>query len=140
MKTFDSYEVVKKLLGPINPIGESSVDRERLENLDQTAKLIHKLVREVEYIANDHNNGEASLIAASKKAKACMEELNGDKISELEDENAHLKLKKGDPSDIFISRINELEEAMQEFVDRVDKKEVRSKYTYSKFKDLLEGR
>jgi hypothetical protein len=35
------------------------------------------------------------------------------------------------------SKINELKEAMQEFVDRVDKGEVRSKYTYAKFKQLL---
>ena len=34
-------------------------------------------------------------------------------------------------------RIQELQGAMQEFVDRVDKGEVRSKYTYAKFKKLL---
>lgn len=33
--------------------------------------------------------------------------------------------------------IQELQGAMQEFVDRVDKGEVRSKYTYAKFKALL---
>jgi hypothetical protein len=31
----------------------------------------------------------------------------------------------------------ELKLAMQEFVDRVDKGEIRSKYTYTKFKELL---
>ena len=35
---------------------------------------------------------------------------------------------------------HKLEEAMQEFVDRVDKGEVRSRYTYAKFKDLLSKR
>ena len=33
-----------------------------------------------------------------------------------------------------------LEEAMQEFVDRSDKGEVRNRYTYAKFKDLLPKR
>jgi peptidoglycan hydrolase CwlO-like protein len=35
-------------------------------------------------------------------------------------------------------RIQDLQSAMQEFVNRVDKGEVRSKYTYAKFKSLLE--
>lgn len=34
-------------------------------------------------------------------------------------------------------RIKELKEAMQEFVNRVDKGEVRSVKTYTKFKELL---
>jgi len=34
-------------------------------------------------------------------------------------------------------RIELLESAMQEFVDRCDKGEVRSKYTYNKFKEIL---
>ena len=35
-------------------------------------------------------------------------------------------------------RIKELEQAMQEFVDRCEHGEVRSRYTYRKFKDLLQ--
>ena len=35
-------------------------------------------------------------------------------------------------------KIRALSEAMQEFYDRVDRGEVRSKYTYSKFKKLLQ--
>lgn len=34
--------------------------------------------------------------------------------------------------------ILKLKEAMQEFVDRCDKGEIRSKYTYTKFKELLQ--
>lgn len=34
--------------------------------------------------------------------------------------------------------IERLREAMQEFVDRCDRGEVRSKYTYAKFKALLD--
>lgn len=34
-------------------------------------------------------------------------------------------------------RVKELEELMQEFVDRVDRGEVRSKKTYAKFKEAL---
>lgn len=39
-----------------------------------------------------------------------------------------------------VSRIKELEEAIQEFVDRVDRKEVKSKKTYAKFKQLLSNK
>ena len=35
--------------------------------------------------------------------------------------------------------IERLQEAMQEFVDRCERGEVRSKYTYAKFKKLLAG-
>jgi hypothetical protein len=36
-----------------------------------------------------------------------------------------------------LDRITELEEAMQEFVERCDNGQVRSTYTYGLFKDLL---
>lgn len=35
--------------------------------------------------------------------------------------------------------VDECRAAMQEFCDRVDKGEVRSKYTYAKFKEILGG-
>jgi hypothetical protein len=36
-------------------------------------------------------------------------------------------------------RMEEMRAAMQEFIDRVDKGEVRSKRTYAKFKKILQG-
>lgn len=38
------------------------------------------------------------------------------------------------------SKLRAMRDAMQEFCDRVDKGEVRSKRTYAKFKELLEGK
>ena len=47
-----------------------------------------------------------------------------------------------DGAEAFSTRLLErkyrlMQEAMEEFVDRVDKGEVRSKYTYTKFKEIL---
>ena len=39
-----------------------------------------------------------------------------------------------DDDDLFV----EMREAMQEFVDRCERGEVLSKYTYAKFKEILE--
>ncbi|MHC3995685.1 hypothetical protein ACXWTF_12745 [Thiomicrolovo sp. ZZH C-3] len=39
--------------------------------------------------------------------------------------------------EMYAYRINEPEAAMQQFVDRVDKGEIRSKKTYAQFKELL---
>ncbi len=41
--------------------------------------------------------------------------------------------------DSLSSERDAMKEAMQEFVNRVDKGEIRSKYTYDKFKKILSG-
>lgn len=40
-------DVVRKLVGPINPIGESHTDAERLENLKAMTKLLEDLLGDV---------------------------------------------------------------------------------------------
>jgi len=44
---FNVYEVVKKLIGPIKPIGESNTDQDRLENLKKMTELIELLLDDV---------------------------------------------------------------------------------------------
>lgn len=39
---------------------------------------------------------------------------------------------------LIINKHESMHEAMQEFVDRVERGEVRSRYTYSKFKNILQ--
>ena len=44
-------DIVKKLTGPNVPIGDSDIDRERLENLRELIKLTDLLLREIDDIA-----------------------------------------------------------------------------------------
>jgi len=58
-------EIVKKLIGNINPAGDSSRDPERLENLKAMCTLISELVYEVEQVAfNNRSAYESSVVKA----------------------------------------------------------------------------
>ena len=47
----DLYEVAEKLIGPIDPAGETHTDKRRLENLKTSCDLIYRLVSDVKYVA-----------------------------------------------------------------------------------------
>lgn len=55
------YDVVKKLLGAIEPIGESNADEKRFHNLQVTTKLIDKLVFDVAAVAKDKGSYQHSV-------------------------------------------------------------------------------
>ena len=44
------HEVVKKLVGPISPVGETNEDNRRFENLKVTADLVDSLLSEMDDI------------------------------------------------------------------------------------------
>ncbi len=54
-------EIVKKLIGNINPIGESHIDKERFESLKEMCDLVSNLVSEIKYVARDKNRNEHSM-------------------------------------------------------------------------------
>lgn len=76
-----------------------------------------------------HNNKSENRIEELKQALSGV----GGTITKLKEENQELLNEQGE----LFTKIANLELAMQEFVDRVDKGEVRSTYTYNKFKKLL---
>lgn len=53
-KTFTVEEFVMKLIGPIEPVGDSSVDPKRLENLKELCKLTELLVARIDRIGNEN--------------------------------------------------------------------------------------
>lgn len=63
------YEVTKKLIGPINPIGDSSVDAERLKNLDEMIVLLDQLMFDMRQVAQNATRQEASMKKAGERAK-----------------------------------------------------------------------
>lgn len=50
-KTMTLHEVVKGLIGDINPVGESEVDDERFENLKEHIDLVENLIMDLEAVA-----------------------------------------------------------------------------------------
>lgn len=47
----DIYDVVTKLIGPINPVGDTGVDEQRFENLKATTDLVNDLLRDIDAVA-----------------------------------------------------------------------------------------
>ena len=65
----DYTEIVKKLIGNIRPVGESTEDRRRLENLKSMCKLVQDLVTEIDSVGYDFKDtAEHSLKQASNHA------------------------------------------------------------------------
>lgn len=45
------HDIVKKLVGPINPIGETNTDNERFHNLKVMTELVDDLLTEIDDVA-----------------------------------------------------------------------------------------
>lgn len=69
------YEVITKLIGPIQPTGCHGEDARRLENLKKTTELIDLLVADVREAALSVGREEASMKAIGKLAEAFVAEI-----------------------------------------------------------------
>lgn len=49
-------EIVKKLIGPISPVGKSEVDSERLENLKAFCSLVNEMVTEIDSVSYNYGH------------------------------------------------------------------------------------
>ena len=50
------YDIVMKLTGPVDPIGDSSVDAERQNNLKVLLDLADKLLTKIDEVATDNKD------------------------------------------------------------------------------------
>lgn len=62
------YDVTKKLIGPINPIGESNEDDRRFENLQSLCYLVDKLMFDISDLLYHKNTIEYSKKRSGLKA------------------------------------------------------------------------
>jgi len=53
---FLEYEVVRKLIGPIEPLGDSYADDKRLQNLKTLIKLTDKLLGDISQVAMERHS------------------------------------------------------------------------------------
>jgi hypothetical protein len=65
-----NYDVVKKLIGPINPVGETNEDNRRLENLKAMCELMDAIFLDIDYVSyNYRDRHEFSIKRANEYAK-----------------------------------------------------------------------
>ena len=62
------YDVTQRLLGEIEPQGESNIDIARLENLNQTIELTEQFINDIFLVARHKDRPENSMKVAGKKA------------------------------------------------------------------------
>ncbi len=78
------YDVVKKLLGEIDPVGETNEDNRRFENLKATTDLVYKLLTDIGYVedyfkdCHEYSKKKASKFA-SKFLEGVIEEYTSQK-------------------------------------------------------------
>lgn len=75
MKEHDLRTIVYKVVGNISPVGETNVDKERFENLQEFAELVHDLVWDLYEVSRYANNHEYSMKQAGQFAKLSLEQL-----------------------------------------------------------------
>ncbi len=71
----DIYDVVKKLLGPIDAIGETSTDSNRYENLQKTIYVTNKLLFDISSVLHNKNRQEHSMKKIGESASKFFDEL-----------------------------------------------------------------
>jgi hypothetical protein len=73
------YQVTKKLIGSIEPIGETNTDNRRYENLDIHIYTVEKLLYDLTELSFERNRHEHSIKKAGERAykyiKSLAEEL-----------------------------------------------------------------
>jgi len=72
---FTAYQIIEKLIGPIIPVGESNIDKRRLENMGDHLLLIDALLKDVHLVANYKDRHEYSMQFAGKRAQEFLDEL-----------------------------------------------------------------
>ena len=54
------YSVVTKLVGPIDPVGETNADSVRLDNIKRLTELVGKLIDDLKFVERNADRHEAS--------------------------------------------------------------------------------
>jgi hypothetical protein len=74
------HEIVKKLIGRINPVGETNMDNERFKNLKELTALVENLITDIDDMA--FNNRDAHEFSVKRAATYATEFL--DRIRSVE--------------------------------------------------------
>ncbi len=56
-----NYDVIKKLIGPIGPVGETDTDNRNFENLKAMTDLVDDLINNINWVAANKKRQEFSM-------------------------------------------------------------------------------
>lgn len=73
--TLTVADIVRKLVGPIKPIGEHCIDTGRLENLKHLESVIEDLLNDITEVTDDRHRVEASMKAIGEHATKFLDDL-----------------------------------------------------------------
>ena len=68
------YEIVKKLIGPVMPVGSSHVDDVRFYNLVELVSLLDKLLYDINQVAKNKTRHEHSMKKAGELASSKLDD------------------------------------------------------------------
>ena len=68
MKNMNIYDLVRKILGGIQPVAETHCDDEKYENLKATIELVELLIGDIGEVAKEKDRQEFSVSRAGKRA------------------------------------------------------------------------
>ena len=68
-------EIVMKLVGPVQPVGDSNADRDRLANMETLTDLLDKLLFEVNTASHSADRPEASMKAIGEHARNFLDDV-----------------------------------------------------------------
>ena len=71
----DIHEIVKKLVGKIDPVGETNTDNDRFENLKAMTELVDELLSDIYRVARGNNRHEYSINRAGQFASSFLDEV-----------------------------------------------------------------
>lgn len=66
--SIDTYEVVKKLIGEIEPVGETHADNARFQNLQEMTDLVDRLVSDIDEVAQQSRHHAFSIKRSGEHA------------------------------------------------------------------------
>lgn len=61
-------EITERIIGKIHPVGDSSIDDERFDNLTNMCELVKNLISKIESVAAKKDSHEASVKRAGEYA------------------------------------------------------------------------
>lgn len=77
MRNTSIYDLVYKVIGEINPVGDSAIDAERKENLKEMIELVERLCTDLHSVSSGRFQYQSSIREAGKMAYNALKEICG---------------------------------------------------------------
>ena len=78
MTFIDIYNVITKLVGPIEPVGESNADEKRYENLQTMTEVVGELLADIKIVSRYVDRPEASMSKIGRYAQTFLKDVRND--------------------------------------------------------------